>query len=105
LDWFKKTFHPHQERLMAKVTVTGTLTVEESELAIIRSALNVHMHLTRAEQGCIVFDVVDDPEHVGRFNVYEEFVDRDAFEKHQARTKDSDWATASRNVERSFDIS
>jgi len=90
---------------MTKVTVTGTLTVDESELTEIRSALNVHMELTRAEPGCIVFEVVDDPEQIGRFNVYEEFVDRNAFEKHQARTNDSDWAIASRNVERSFEIS
>lgn len=90
---------------MSKVVVKGTLIVDKSELEKIRSALDVHVQLTLAEKGCLIFEVSEDPDRPGRFSVYEEFVDQAAFEQHQARAKKSEWMTVSQNVDRSFEVS
>ncbi|WP_439136372.1 putative quinol monooxygenase [Pseudomaricurvus sp.] len=38
------------------------------------------------------------------FQVYEEFVDREAFEFHQQRIRTSEWGRVSVNVERDYSI-
>ncbi|WP_404819203.1 putative quinol monooxygenase, partial [Vibrio tritonius] len=35
----------------------------------------VHKALTRAEAGCLVFEVTQNPDNPLRFDVYEEFID------------------------------
>ncbi|TDV95688.1 antibiotic biosynthesis monooxygenase, partial [Halomonas alkaliantarctica] len=55
-----------------------------------------------AEPGCLVFEVVQCTMNLYRFDVYEEFIDRDAFERHQARVKSSAWGKVSANIERHY---
>ncbi|ALM66250.1 hypothetical protein K6U37_21720 [Vibrio parahaemolyticus] len=51
-----------------------------------------------------MFQVVENPDNPLRFDVYEEFTNRDTFEHHQLRVKDSDWGRVTVNVERHYDI-
>lgn len=78
--------------------------VPTQDLQSVRQALVDHIALTRAEDGCIVFKVVEDPEQAGRFEVYEEFADSDSFAAHQTRVQDSHWGKVSVNVARHYSI-
>jgi quinol monooxygenase YgiN len=49
--------------------------------------------------------VTEHPTEAGRFDVYEEFVDRAAFDRHQERAAGSEWGTVSRNAQRFYEIS
>lgn len=51
-----------------------------------------------------MFQVVENPDNPLRFDVYEEFTNRDTFEHHQLRVKDSDWGRVTVNVERHYEI-
>jgi len=73
---------------MSKVILSGHIVVIESELASVRNALLIHIEATRAEDGCIVFNVEEHTAEVGRFDVYEEFEDSDAFRFHQKRVRE-----------------
>ncbi|MBY5932411.1 antibiotic biosynthesis monooxygenase [Tateyamaria omphalii] len=86
------------------VTLEGFLRcASEDEAARVRAALPEHVQLTRAEPGCIRFDVTptDDPLV---WAVSEEFVDPAAFEAHQARACASDWARETQGIARDYTV-
>lgn len=77
------------------------MTAEEHSAVL--AHIGDHIALTRAEPGCLSFDIspTDDP---FTFEVMEAFRDRAAFDAHQARTRDSAWFTATRGILRDFRI-
>jgi len=74
-----------------------------ADRAAVLAHLQGHIALTRAEPGCLSFDIAptDDPL---TFEVIEAFRDRAAFDAHQARTRASDWFAATRHILRDFRI-
>jgi len=84
------------------VTLTGHIDVAPDRLDQIRAALVEHSALTRAEPGCIRFEVAENADVAGRFMVSEEFTDADAFAAHQARAKASAWGRISAGLTRDY---
>ena len=89
---------------MKKIILSGHIIVLPTELDAIKKALPAHIEATRAEQGCITFQVDEHPTETGRFEVYEEFINKAAFERHQQRVKKSTWATATKNITRHYTV-
>ncbi|NOD83240.1 putative quinol monooxygenase [Ruegeria sp. HKCCD6119] len=87
-----------------RVFLTGHIDVPVDRLEEVRAALPDHVKLTRAEQGCISFDVIEDQTCPGRFNVSEVFADQQAFDAHQARTRASDWSRVTQGIPRDYRI-
>ena len=87
-----------------KIRLTGYIDVPASRLDEVRAALPEHIRLTRAETGCISFNVTASSEQKGRLLVEELFADRAAYNRHQARTKASDWATVTAGIPRHYVI-
>lgn len=87
-----------------RVSLQGYILVPPEDLTAVRQALPLHISLTRQEAGCILFEVTESHQQTGRFDVHEQFVDRPAFEAHQARVKNSDWGAISRHAERFYQI-
>lgn len=86
------------------VILKGHIDVPADRLDQIRAGLVDHIRLTRAEPGCISFDVTEDPDNPGSFNVAEEFTTPEAFHAHQTRTQGSDWAKISEGVPRDYTV-
>lgn len=63
-----------------------------------------HIRLTRAEPGCLSFEVLRSHEDPARFAVSELFRDREAFAAHQARVKASRWGRETQGIERQYRI-
>lgn len=89
---------------MSKVTLKGFILVPESDLELVKSELVNHKRLTLEESGCITFSVIQNSENDLRFDVYEEFTDKVAFEQHQKRVKASHWGKVTVNVERHYEL-
>ena len=89
---------------MGKVILRGYIQVPVGDLEAVRAELDNHIRLTRAEEGCLVFEVVQDSEDRCRFAVYEEFSDRASFDLHQARVKASTWGEVTAGVARHYEI-
>ncbi len=90
---------------MTVITLSGFLicrSMDEADRAA--RLLPDHLRLTRAEPGCLRFDVVRSMADPLRFAVFETFTDRAAFEAHQARTRDSIWWQATRHIPRDYRI-
>ncbi len=68
-----------------------------------RAHLPAHLALTRAEPGCLAFDVdpTDDPLV---WRVEERFADEAAFDAHQRRVAASAWGTATAGIDRRYEI-
>ena len=90
---------------MSKIVLSGFIIVPEQDLNLIKAELAHHVKLTCQEAGCIVFNVVQNEELSNRFDVYEEFVDQQAFQCHQQRVKTSNWGKLTKNVQRHYQIS
>jgi quinol monooxygenase YgiN len=88
----------------SKVLLNGHIDVPQDRIAAITEALPVHITLTRAEPGCLSFDVAPCPTVAGRFLVAEVFVNQAAFDAHQLRTKASDWFQVTAGIPRDYTI-
>jgi quinol monooxygenase YgiN len=86
------------------IRVTGTLTcATQADDDLVRSHIAQHIRLSRAEPGCVKFDVT--PGMAGLVWVLDEaFVDRAAFDAHQSRTRASVWFERTRHMARDFQI-
>jgi len=89
---------------MSKVILKGFILVPQSELELVKKELITHKNLTLKEEGCITFSVTENIHNPLRFEVYEEFVDKVAFEEHQKRVKASKWGKVTANVTRHYEI-
>ncbi|MCP8690036.1 putative quinol monooxygenase, partial [Marinobacterium sedimentorum] len=89
---------------MQNVILKGFILVQDMDLDTVKLELPLHCELTRKEPGCLVFEVTPNESNQNRFDVYEEFSSKAAFEAHQARVKSSRWGQVTTNVERHYDI-
>ena len=74
-----------------------------AEVELIKRHLPLHLRLTRAEPGCLAFDVRPTADPLV-WRVEERFRDRAAFDAHQRRTRASDWGAATAGIERRYQI-
>jgi len=87
-----------------RVALTGHLRcATPAQADRVRAGLDAHLRLTRAEPGCLRFDVTptDDPLV---WQVSELFTNRAAFDAHQVRAAASDWATLTTGITRDYQI-
>jgi quinol monooxygenase YgiN len=80
----------------------GHIDVPRDRISAVEEALQDHIRLTREEQGCIFFSVEPCSDVEGRYLVSEAFVDEAAFEFHQQRAGNSDWAEVSKDIPRDY---
>lgn len=80
------------------------MDVPVDRLDAVKAAVGDHIALTRAEAGCLSFEVSPCPDVQGRFLVAETFKNRTAFEHHQTRTKASAWAEITEGLPRKYKI-
>lgn len=86
------------------IKLTGYIDVPADRIEAVSKALPRHVALTRAEPGCLSFEVTPDVSVPGRFQVAELFTDQEAFDAHQSRTKSSEWASITTDIPRTYQI-
>ena len=90
---------------MSQVILTGFLLCRSlDEADRVSHLLPDHVRLTRAEAGCLSFEVFRSMADPMRFAVREVFRDRAAFEAHQRRAQASVWGKATRGIPRDYRI-
>jgi quinol monooxygenase YgiN len=89
---------------MSNVFLSGQLVCsDQDQAAIVARFLPLHIELTRAEQGCLSFDVslTDDP---WVWQVDEQFQDAASFRAHQQRVAESGWGRVTASSNRRYEI-
>lgn len=86
------------------IHLTGTLTCTTADdLEIVEVYLPDHMALSRAELGCVSFNVMQTSDPMV-WQLDETYTDQAAFDAHQARNRASIWWAKSQNMLRDFKI-
>ncbi|KQM23419.1 MULTISPECIES: putative quinol monooxygenase [unclassified Frigoribacterium] len=89
---------------MTEVHLSGHLICgTEEEARIVSFHLPTHVELTRAEVGCLAFDVTPTIDPLV-WVVAERFEDQHVFELHQQRVAGSDWGRATVGITRRYSI-
>ncbi len=86
------------------VSVTGTLTATGTDIETARRLIPDHVARSRAEPGCLRFNLTEDADQPGLWRLDELFADRAGFEAHQRRTRASLWGQESGAMVRDFTI-
>ncbi|MBP2372632.1 putative quinol monooxygenase [Paeniglutamicibacter psychrophenolicus] len=89
---------------MNSINLTGQLICQnDEEIAVVTEFLPRHIELTRAEPGCISFEVnqTDNPQV---WDVAECFQNADSFALHQTRVNASEWRRATAGIKRSYSV-
>ena len=90
---------------MARVTLRGFLIARSLEEADrVSMLLPDHIRLTRAEPGCLRFEVLRSYADPCRFAVTEAFRDRAAFDAHRERAAASNWGRSTKGIPRDYEI-
>lgn len=89
---------------MREVRLSGYLKCKDSaEAALVSEYLPEHLALTRAEPGCISFQVTRSDNPLV-WTVDEHFASSDAFRAHQARVVASVWGSMTSAIERDYTV-
>ncbi|MCB1400191.1 MAG: antibiotic biosynthesis monooxygenase [Rhodobacteraceae bacterium] len=89
---------------MPRIALVGTLRCRNAaEAGIVRTHLPEHVRLSRAEPGCLKFEVTQDDDPL-IWQVSECFASAADFEAHQARVKASEWGLATQGIARDYRI-
>ena len=87
------------------IRLRGTLTcLTAADLAVVQTYLPEHICLSRAEPGCIAFDVRQSADPL-IWLLDETYTDKAAFEAHQTRNRASVWWEFSQGLRRDFNLS
>ncbi len=85
--------------------VSGYLLVPDDDLPMVLELMPTHIALSRAEPGCLKFDLWQDPQNPNHICLSESFQDRAAFDTHAARGKASEWGQKTSHMTRHFTFS
>ncbi len=89
---------------MPEVTLSGELVCSDvAQAETVAKHLPLHIELTRAEDGCLSFEVKRTGDLL-IWRVEERFRDVEAFRAHQARVNASEWGRATAGIERRYTI-
>ena len=89
---------------MNTVHLTGQLVCEDlNQVAIVAQHLPLHIELTRAEQGCLSFEV-NPTQNPLVWQVDEQFQDAASFQVHQQRVAASEWGRTTAGIERRYEF-
>lgn len=86
------------------VRLTGRLVCRDtSDIELVQTHLAEHVRLTRAETGCASFEVFQSEDPL-IWDVEECFLDKEAYEFHQKRTRASLWWAATAGIPRDYTV-
>lgn len=89
---------------MTEVTLTGKLVcASDAEAEIVERLLPEHVLSTRAEAGCLSFEVTRRGSSLV-WDVAERFEDAEAFRAHQVRAAESAWGVETAAIRRDYTV-
>ena len=67
---------------MSKLTIIGSITANEDKIDLVKAELEKLVPITRAEEGCIQYDLHQDNENPSFFLFYENWESRELWQTH-----------------------
>ena len=67
---------------MARLTIVANIVAEPDKIDLVKSALGKLVPITRAEEGCLQYDLHQDNDNPAHFLFYENWTSRDLWQAH-----------------------
>ena len=87
-----------------KLTIVARILAKEEERDFVKSELLKLIDITRAEEGCINYDLHQDIENTNLFMFYENWTNRDLWQKHMSNSHLADYIQATENAVEEFTV-
>ena len=79
---------------MAILTIVANITAKPEKIDLVKAELEKLIDITRAEQGCLQYDLHQDNENPAHFVFYENWKSRELWQAHMSAQHLQDYMTA-----------
>ncbi|ANO32695.1 antibiotic biosynthesis monooxygenase [Vibrio breoganii] len=79
---------------MTKLTIVANIIAKEDKIELVKAELLKLIDVTRAEEGCINYDLHQDNENPAHFMFYENWVSRELWQTHMSNQHLADYMAA-----------
>ena len=79
---------------MAKLTIVANIIAKADKVELVKAELLKLIDITRAEEGCINYDLHQDNENKAHFMFYENWASRELWQTHMANKHLADYMVA-----------
>jgi len=87
---------------MTKLTIVANIVTKNDNIELVKAELLKLIDITRAEEGCVNYDLHQDNENPAHFTFYENWVSRELWQSHMANTHLAEYMTATEGAVESF---
>ncbi|MDO6445421.1 putative quinol monooxygenase [Colwellia sp. 1_MG-2023] len=89
---------------MAKLTIVANIIANTNKVELVKAELLKLIEITRAEEGCINYDLHQDNENPAHFVFYENWENRELWQKHMANNHLSEYMKATEGAVAEFTL-
>lgn len=90
---------------MSKLTIVANIYANPSKIDLVKNELRKLIPITRAEEGCIQYDLHQDNEDPTHFTFYENWLTRELWQTHMGAAHLSQYVAATEGAVQEFTIS
>lgn len=89
---------------MAKLTIVASIKVKEEKVDLVKSEMLKLIDITRAEKGCINYDLHQDNENPAHFLFYETWESHELWQEHMGNDHLKEYMVATEGAVEEFSI-
>jgi len=89
---------------MAKLTIVAYIKAKADQVDLVKAELEKLIDITRAEEGCINYDLHQDNENPARFIFYENWESRDHWQAHMGNVPLAEYMAATEGAVEEFTV-
>lgn len=89
---------------MAKLTIVANITAKADQVDLVKSELMKLIDITRAEEGCINYDLHQDNENPAHFMFFENWASRELWQAHMGAQHLADYLAATESAVEAFTV-
>ncbi len=89
---------------MTKLTIVANIIANDDKIELVKAELEKLIDITRAEPGCINYDLHQDNENPAHFLVFENWESRELWQTHMANTHLQESMAATEGAVASFTV-
>ncbi|KXI21260.1 putative quinol monooxygenase [Photobacterium sanguinicancri] len=86
------------------LTIIANIVAKDDKIDLVKSELVKLINTTRAEEGCINYDLHQDNENKAHFTFYENWTSRELWQTHMANSHLADYMAATEGAVASFTL-
>ncbi|NGN98350.1 antibiotic biosynthesis monooxygenase [Grimontia sp. S25] len=89
---------------MSKLTIVANIIAKEDKIELVKAELLKLIDITRAEEGCINYDLHQDNENPAHFLFYENWENRELWQAHMGNQHLADYLEATDGAVETFTV-